>query len=96
VRCLETDELPRELAREFEPCALKVVLRFSIRGRLTTVAAGRCSLQGCGSLVLRRDAWRALLARRHVAARVEFTRIPADGTLRHVDRVTLKLHRAKR
>lgn len=93
VRCMETDELPREQAREFEPCALKVALRFRIRGRLTTVATGKCNLQSCGTLVLRREAWRTLLRRRQVPARVEFTRIPREGTLRHVDLVTLKLHR---
>jgi hypothetical protein len=92
VRCMETDELAREQAREFEPCALRVALRFRIRGRLTTVATGKCSLQRCTTLRLRRDAWKELLARRRVAARVEFTRVPGAGTLRHVDLVTLKLH----
>jgi hypothetical protein len=96
VRCLESDELPRTVAREFEPCTLNVALRFRIHGRLTTVAKGKCTLQSCSTLVLRRDAWRTLLARRRVPARVEFTRVPRDGTLTHVDLVTLKVHQAKR
>jgi hypothetical protein len=93
VRCLETDELAREFTREFEPCAFTVALRFRVGGRLMTVARGRCYLQGCSTLVLRRDAWRSLLRRRRVTASVEFSRIPSTGTLRHVDRVTLKVHR---
>jgi hypothetical protein len=95
VRCLETDELPRLNAREFEPCALEVALRFRVAGRLTTVATGTCNLQGCSPLVLGRAAWRTLLARRNVPASVEFTRIPRAATLRHVDQVTLKVHRKR-
>jgi hypothetical protein len=95
VRCLEKDELPRLNAREFEPCALEVALRFRVAGRLTTVVTGSCNLQGCGPLVLRRAAWRTLLARRSVPAWVEFTRTPRATALRHVDQVTLKVHRTK-
>lgn len=96
VRCLETDELPRVLAREFEPCAFDAALRFRVNGRLMAVATGKCNLQGCSTLVLRRDAWRTLVAHRRVTAWVEFTRIPHAGTLTHRDRVTLKVHRSSR
>jgi Ca2+-binding RTX toxin-like protein len=93
VRCMESDELPRTLAREFEPCALNTALRFRVAGRVRTVATGKCSLQRCTTLVLARAAWRTLVARRQVTAWVEFTRIPRSGSVTHTDRVTLKVHR---
>ena len=95
VRCLESDELPRTLAREFEPCAFKVALRFRVAGRVRTVATGKCSLQSCTTLVLSRAAWRTLVARRQVKAWVDFVRVPSAGSLTHTDRVTLKVHAAR-
>jgi hypothetical protein len=95
VRCLESDELPHTLAREFEPCAFNVALRFRVAGRVRTVATGKCSLQSCTTLVLSRAAWQTLLTRRQVTAWVDFMRIPSAGSLTHTDRVTLKVHAAR-
>jgi hypothetical protein len=90
---MESDELPKTVAREFEPCALTTALRFRVAGRVRTVATGKCNLQGCTTLVMSRAAWRTLVARRQVTAWVDFTRIPRTGSLTHTDRVTLKVHR---
>jgi hypothetical protein len=93
LRCDEVDELPRIVTREFERCGFKLTLRMRINGKLRNAATTTCGARGCRPFVLRSAAWRRLRAHRSATAYVDFLRLPSQQSLRHVEKVTLKIKR---
>jgi Ca2+-binding RTX toxin-like protein len=87
--CPDLDELPRTVAREFESCSFRVVLKLPVGGRMVVAGQTQCGLKGCKPLVLRANAWRMLIRKRSVIGRIEFFRQPSRGALPHAERVTV-------